>query len=429
MRNHLRYIFYVELIIRGEEIKRFINMCRKDDMTLLNIKYDRKCDNCITVRMLRNDVLNLRKIIRKTHVHIHVIKKFYPRYYIFRYRKHYSFVCGIVLMLISLKVLGLYVWQVDFYGNHMYTDETLKRYMTERGVSNASFIKNIDCDKLEEDIRNDFDVTWACVAVKGSRVIVYIKENYSGDKKMPDAVDNSGHNDGIVNNVRYYSDEEIDDKTDDKDELYSETGKSIYSKYNGSVYSIVTRQGTPVVHVKDDVTEGQVLVDGMVTITDDSKTVVGTSKVDADADILIKTTLPYEDTVDIYYDDKAYTDRKRYVLILENKYGMLKAGLKFNENVEYDSLIEKRKLYMPGHVDTGFMYGYELQSEYVLTSKERDEDTCKQLLNQKLMTYIKHIEQKGVQIMDCRVNIDASDGCYRCTGELEILVEPETDIR
>ena len=51
------------------------------------------------------------------------------------------------------------------------------------------------------------------------------------------------------------------------------------------------------------------------------------------------------------------------------------------------------------------------------------------ILNERLQMYIKHIEQKGVQIIDCRVNIDASEKNYRCTGEIEILVDPETDIR
>lgn len=35
---------------------------------------------------------------------------------------------------------------------------------------------------------------------------------------------------------------------------------------------------------------------------------------------------------------------------------------------------------------------------------------------------ISHMEQKGVQIMDCRVNIDTTDDRGSCTGELEVLL-------
>ena len=50
MRNHLKYIFYIELVVNGEEIKRFINMCRKDDITFIHIKYDRQHENRIIIR-------------------------------------------------------------------------------------------------------------------------------------------------------------------------------------------------------------------------------------------------------------------------------------------------------------------------------------------------------------------------------------------
>ena len=37
--------------------------------------------------------------------------------------------------------------------------------------------------------------------------------------------------------------------------------------------------------------------------------------------------------------------------------------------------------------------------------------------------YISHMEQKGVQIMDYRVNIDTTDDRGSCTGEFKILLK------
>lgn len=405
MKNHLKYICYIELIIEGDEIKRFINMCRKDDITFIHIKYDRKYENRIIVRMTRKDFFKLRKYIRLTHVHIKVIDKAYPVYFIFRYRKHYSFLAGMVIMFMVLHVLGMFVWQIDCYGNHKYTDETLKRYIEDNGISCAKLIKNIDCDSLEKKIRDDFNVTWACVAVKGSRVIVYIKEDYSMEKESKNTI------------------------ADDSEYTDADMGKNICSKYEGDIYSIITRKGTPVVHTGDFVSENQLLVEGIVTVTDDSGTVTEETYVDSDADILLRTVIPYEDCIDVEYEDKVFTGRKKYRLIIENEYGELRAGIIFGNNVLYDTKIEKRKLYMPGHIDTKMTYGYETQYEYNCIIKKRDEKECRQILEQRLNAYIKHIEQKGVQIMDCRVNIDASEKNYRCSGELEILIDPETDIR
>ena len=87
MKNHLRYIFYIELIIEGDEIRRFINICRKDDITFIHMKYDGKYENRITVRMTRKDFFKLRKYIRLTHVHIKVTGKAYPVYFFVQIQK------------------------------------------------------------------------------------------------------------------------------------------------------------------------------------------------------------------------------------------------------------------------------------------------------------------------------------------------------
>ena len=137
----------------------------------------------------------------------------------------------------------------------------------------------------------------------------------------------------------------------------------------------------------------------------------------------------YDDHIDARYEDKVFTGEKNHRLIIGNEYGELKAGITFGEETLYESKTENRKLYLPGHIDTKITYGFETQYEYNCIIKERNEKECRQLLEQRFDTYIKHIEQKGVQIIDCRVNIDASEKNYRCTGEIEILVDPETDIR
>lgn len=144
-------------------------------------------------------------------------------------------------------------------------------------------------------------------------------------------------------------------------------------------------------------------------MTDDSGVVVKETYVDSDADILVRTVIPYDDHIDVEYEDKVFTGEKNHRLIIGNEYGELKAGITFGEETLYESKTENRKLYLPGHIDTKITYGFETQYEYNCIIKERNEKECRQLLEQRFDTYIKHIEQKGVQIIDCRVNIDASE--------------------
>lgn len=392
MTDRIKFFFYIEILIEGERINTFLNICRKNGIVF---KHTVLCDDnkhSIKTRVSRKDFLKLRKYIRMSKVHIKIIRKAYPRYYIFRYRTHYSFFIGVAIMFFMLKFFGLFVWEVDFSGNYMYTDEALKRYMQDKGVKNGEFIKNIDCDSLEENIRNDFDVTWASIEVKGSRVVVYIKENYS-------------HND---NETKEYS-------------------NGIYSQCDGTIDSIITRRGTPLVIKGDSVSKGQQLVQGEVSITDDSGTQIDTVETKADADIYIKTVLPYFDELDSTEEEVLYTGKKRYRLAVESDNWLVKAGIGFNAKRQYETYLIKKPLYIAGVFDTNIYMGIEVQKECVINNKSLTKEEAEKKLNERLLLYIKHIEKKGVQIIECRVNIDTSRN-YCCEGEIEVLVTPETDM-
>ena len=64
----------------------------------------------------------------------------------------------------------------------------------------------------------------------------------------------------------------------------------------------------------------------------------------------------------------------------------------------------------------------ENRKEYKVVNDRDNDVQLEDILNERLQMYISHMEQKGVQIMDCRVNIDTTDDRGSCTGELEVLL-------
>ena len=64
----------------------------------------------------------------------------------------------------------------------------------------------------------------------------------------------------------------------------------------------------------------------------------------------------------------------------------------------------------------------ENRKEYKVMNDRYNDVQLEDILNERLQMYISHMEQKGVQIMDCRVNIDTTDDRGSCTGELEVLL-------
>lgn len=75
-----------------------------------------------------------------------------------------------------------------------------------------------------------------------------------------------------------------------------------------------------------------------------------------------------------------------------------------------------------GGIDTGIVIGVENRKEYKVMNDRYNDVQLEDILNERLQMYISHMEQKGVQIMDCRVNIDTTDDRGSCTGELEVLL-------
>ena len=254
------------------------------------------------------------------------------------------------------------------------------------------------CRKWENELKTKCDVLLQCadpdvmksVEIKGSMVNVYIKENYSMNKEAVKSV---------------YSD-----------------GEDIVSSCQGVVKKIITRSGTPLVACGDEVQEGQVLVSGRVAVTDDSGTELYQVDVCPDADILVHTVIAYDDILEREYGYRQYTKRRYSSLIIENNSGLIKLTKPHRRIEQYDIITQKYPLIVAGGIDTGIVIGVENRKEYKVMNDRYNDVQLEDILNERLQMYISHMEQKGVQIMDCRVNIDTTDDRGSCTGELEVLL-------
>jgi len=203
--------------------------------------------------------------------------------------------------------------------------------------------------------------------------------------------------------------------------VYSD-GEDIVSSCQGVVKKIITRSGTPLVACGDEVQEGQVLVSGRVAVTDDSGTELYQVDVCPDADILVHTVIAYDDILEREYGYRQYTKRRYSSLIIENNSGLIKLTKPHRRIEQYDIITQKYPLIVAGGIDTGIVIGVENRKEYKVMNDRYNDVQLEDILNERLQMYISHMEQKGVQIMDCRVNIDTTDDRGSCTGELEVLL-------
>ena len=310
----------------------------------------------------------------------------------FRYRKHYSFVAGVVLCMAFIYICSLFLFNITFSGNSNLTTPVLTRYLESIGVKNGCRTACIDCNDIEKRMREDFDeITWVAAAVKGNHLYISIKENDSFEGEIKS----------------------------------TEIPENIIACDDGTIESIITRSGTPLVKKGDNVEKGQVLVSGVVNICDDSGEVIAKRGVTADADVLIKTEMIYSDELSEKYENKVFTGKTRVNAVIRfGKYiisiGPGSVGLKLCDKKEdYKTLKINDDLYLP--VSVGKITYYEYKPEEYTYSDEE----ASAVLNGRLARLLSQLNQKGVQIADERVKIFKNNDIYTCEGAL-ILISPQT---
>ena len=329
----------------------------------------------------------MKKIRRKCNGKLKIKKKIGLSFKIRKYQKHAFFLSGIIIFFILIKIISLYIWNISFDGNYSYTDVELMNFLNENHIENGLKKSSINCDELEYLIRKQYnDITWVSVEMKGTRLIVHIKENFDS-------------------NIA---------KTEDKP-------YNIVSNVNGVIDSIITRSGIPLVKRGDSVEKNQPLVNGTIEIQNDAKEVVGYDYVNADASIYAYVTYDFHESFSLNYQQKIYTGMKKSAIelkLFEKSLffsGFEKKPKTFDTVKDYKPLSLTKNFYLPVSICHIRYNGYKIEDQIY------DQDQAYELANEKINEYIHNLEEKGIQIIENNVTIDVNESECIMTGNFVVL--------
>lgn len=254
------------------------------------------CGACVTVL----DAYGLPVILKKAAVH-----KF--------------FFFGLLSAVLIIFALSRYIWAVEVCGNSFYTDEMLSAYLAEIGAGAGSLKRHIVPSEVEENIRLKYPrISWVSARITGTKLMLDIEEGQP-DMKMPDA----------------------------------DTG-DLCAPYSGTVVSMITRAGTPLVKKGDIVKKGDVLVAAGMDICGDDGTVVKTVPAAADADIVLRVRFAVDRRYDRHYIKKndAGEAKKSYAIHLFGHTftvpDMSRSAMSdYDETVEYKVFRLTEDFYLP----------------------------------------------------------------------------------
>lgn len=276
---------YVHASVPLKNAERFINILPNHNIAAC--KFQVIGEQC-RFRIDRRSYLALRPVVRKTGMYPQIHKKCGGYYIYRRILKHSGLYLGILTFGILMYILSLFLWDIEFSGIRVHTEDQILRFLTEYGIGFGCRSDRIDCAALETAIRKEYsDIGWVSVEIRGSRMMIRIKEAAFKDKKV---TENEGQS-------------------------------HIIAGQNGIVTGMIVRSGTPMVRIGDSVKKGDVLIAGEINTVNEYNELIMSNPVYADGDVRLKSELTYKDGVPLSFVMKKMTGNKRtgYSLSLFHK--------------------------------------------------------------------------------------------------------------
>lgn len=384
------YTGYVRVRLTGRSPERFFNLCRSSKILLWNIACEKEEYRFF---LLLPDFYRIRPFARKAGVRVRIQEKLGLPFFLYRNRKRKLFAVGAASFFLLLFVLSRFIWNISFSGNLLFTDDMLTGQLREIGVCYGMPKRGVDCDRIEEELRSRCSrIVWVSAHVSGTRLQIRIRENETAD--------------GIP--------------------LREESPRNLVAETAGTVVSILVRAGKAAVQPGDEVEKGQILVEGMLPVTNDSGEVERTMFVRADADIRLRTTKIYREWVPHFQTVRSYTGKKQRGFRLRAGAVDILAMPPLAGKRNWDLTGVSRQIVLFGDFFLPVWTEAITAREYEKVERKRTKTELNDLTKAVHERKLQKLTEKGVQIIENDVKIlDNSNGWIIC-GSMTVEEEAGT---
>lgn len=384
------YTGYVRVRLTGRSPERFFNLCRSSKILLWNIACEKEEYRFF---LLLPDFYRIRPFARKAGVRVRIQEKLGLPFFLYRNRKRKLFAVGAASFFLLLFVLSHFIWNISFSGNLLFTDDMLTGQLREIGVCYGMPKRGVDCDRIEEELRSRCSrIVWVSAHVSGTRLQIRIRENETAD--------------GIP--------------------LREKSPRNLVAETAGTVVSILVRAGKAVVQPGDEVEKGQILVEGMLPVTNDSGEVERTLFVRADADIRLRTTKIYREWVPHFQTVRSYTGKMQRGFRLRAGAVDILAMPPLAGKRNWDLTGVSRQIVLFGDFFLPVWTEAITAREYEKVERKRTKTELNDLTKAVHERKLQKLTEKGVQIIENDVKIlDNSNGWIIC-GSMTVEEEAGT---
>lgn len=375
----LSYILgYVRIKVESVFLERFINICISKKILIWNIK--REKSTILYTNISISDFRKIKGIAKKTKSSIQIQEKKGIPFLIHKYRKRKIFFILFSLIIIGIIIMSNFIWNIEIVGNTNIPKQEIVESLNNQGLKIGSFKKNINTSEIINKIRLlRNDISWMGIDIKGTNVIVQIKEM----DKAPE----------IINKDEYCN---------------------IISDKIGIITKINVQEGIASVEVGDLVQKGDMLVRGYL-----EGKYTGVRYVHSIADIEIKTW--YSKKEKFYFTTQIPVPtgkiEEKYSLNINNfKINFYKTLSKFQK---YDTISERKKVILFPNFYIPIEIEKKINKEYKMVSKTYTEEELTEIAKNKLEQEIMKEIKEESNIINKQQNIYKGDDFL----EIEIIYE------
>ncbi|MDR2889788.1 MAG: sporulation protein YqfD [Lachnospiraceae bacterium] len=364
---------YVIIKVWGFSPERFMNLCSNHQLFLWDIaNFGEYYTMCISIK----DFYKLKTITRKTGTRVVIQKRCGLPFFVPKLKKRKVFVLGLLGSIVFWIWMSGYIWAIELQGNYYVTNDELMAFVAEMNIEVGSKTSKVDIEALEKSLRSEYDIiTWTSARIDGTRLVIQIKEN------------------------------ELTETQPTEPTLQEGAGYDLVAEKDGTVVSIITRSGVPLVTEGSEVMAGDILVQGGVPLYNDDTTIRNYQYCVADADIYIRTRYQGTETLPVWYDEKQYSGEEKQSPFIE-LFGKRFAIKLYRQPYEtYDTTLDMHQLRLLENFYLPISYGTERVREYTLVTQQYTKEEAKAIFTERTVKIIETLMEKGVQIIQKNVTM------------------------
>ena len=369
------YIFgYVNIVVEGFFIERFINTCISKQILFWNTK--RPKSTVLSANIGVSNFKNVVKIAKKCNCKIKINNKNGLPFLLNKYRKRKVFAGTLIFIILVIIAVSNFIWNIQISGVDEVKQKEILEFIQNEGVQIGKYKNKIDLQYLINKIRIEReDIAWIGMEIKGTNLIIEVVE---ADKK-PEIIDENEYcnivatNDGIVSKVK-------------------------------------AQNGTPLVKEGDTVKKGDILIQGLI-----EGKYTENRYVHSEGEVIAKVW--YSEKEKIYYnqnyENQTGNKEKKYSLNINNfKINFFKTLSNF-ENYDTIRTVKKLKItsnfYLPIEIEVN--ENFEKQNNQITYDKNEAKEIG-----------IKNLKNKLEEKVKTKENIS---NIYINTNEAEEYIEVE----